>query len=265
VDKNTGLPSEADIREGGASVLLTLGGALESAASHMAARAKEMSPAAHQSSPLDVIGITLGSAVLEGLGSILAGGAELAGEIASGIKSPQATTKPETATGPVEPPEKPTPQAPSREASAASAIPQTQRSDRTLAIIKCGAMQRGSKMQILGRIIASGLDIVALREMRLSAREASSFYVEHDGRGYYAALIQSVSDAEQSVTVMVLQAENAIGRWRAMLGATDPARAESGSIRHDFGRLLPDNAAHGSDGSESAAREIAMFFPAMSG
>lgn len=131
--------------------------------------------------------------------------------------------------------------------------------ERTLAIIKSGAFARGQALDILARASRSGLSIAAMRQEMWSADAAGHFYQEHEGRPHYERLVRSVTD--HPVVFAVLEGDNAIARWRRLLGPTDPAQAPEGTIRGDFGTVLPDNAAHGSDSSESAAREIELVFP----
>lgn len=130
----------------------------------------------------------------------------------------------------------------------------------TLAIIKCSALHNA--VAILKRASNVGLDPVPGTEAvprHMSPDQASMLYREHEGRPYYDDLIKSVIDGP--TVVAVLKGQNAIARWRHLLGPTDPEKAPPGTIRGDFGQVMPHNAAHGSDSEESAKREIAIFFP----
>ena len=131
---------------------------------------------------------------------------------------------------------------------------------RTLALVKSGATSRGQADAILTRAVAAGLTLVARKVVRFDADLCAAFYAEHVGRDYFPRLCGSVSGPD-GVVAAVLEGEDAVVQWRALLGATDPQKALPGSIRSDFGTVLPDNAAHGSDAIESAAREIAIIFP----
>lgn len=133
--------------------------------------------------------------------------------------------------------------------------------ERTFAMIKSCAVSQGHADEIVARIKAAGIRIVESEEGRLTKLQAEGLYAEHAGRPYFDGLLNSVTDPGSGVVVMVLEGEGVIARWREMLGATDPALAAVGTIRHDFGTRLPNNAAHGSDSAVSAAREIALIFP----
>lgn len=132
--------------------------------------------------------------------------------------------------------------------------------ERTLAIVKPDAVDRGLTGDILKRIEASGLGIVALRKLRLSRADAEKFYDVHKARPFFRGLCDYMTSGP--VVIAVLQGENAISRWRQLMGATDPKKAEAGTIRKEFGIDVEKNATHGSDAPETAAQEIAFFFPA---
>jgi nucleoside-diphosphate kinase len=131
-------------------------------------------------------------------------------------------------------------------------------SERTLAIIKPDAFKRALVGDILKRIEASGLTLGALRVMHMSHAQAEAFYDVHKARPFYKSLCDYMSSGP--VVIAVLQGERAIGRWRELMGATDPAKAAAGTIRKDFGLNVEQNATHGSDAPETAAQEIAFFF-----
>jgi nucleoside-diphosphate kinase len=129
----------------------------------------------------------------------------------------------------------------------------------TFAIIKPDAVRRGLAGDIIKRIEAAGLQIVALKKIHLSAADAGSFYEVHKARPFFESLCKYMTSGP--VIVLVLQGDNAIKRWRELMGATDPKKADAGTIRKDFGVDVEQNATHGSDAPETAAQEIAFFFP----
>ena len=131
--------------------------------------------------------------------------------------------------------------------------------ERTLAIIKPDAVRRGLSGDIIKRIEASGLQIVGLKKLQLSSGDAGAFYEVHKERPFFESLCKYMTSGP--VIVAVLQGENAITRWRQLMGATDPKKADAGTIRKDFGIDVEQNATHGSDAPETAAVEIAFFFP----
>ena len=132
--------------------------------------------------------------------------------------------------------------------------------ERTLAIIKPDAMQRGHKDAIIAIIKKNGFSIVAQKETQLSEKEAGDFYAEHKERPFFGELVSFMTVGP--VTLLVLEKENAVQAWRDLMGATDPLKAEEGTIRKAFGISLKEgNATHGSDSLASAAREVSYFFP----
>lgn len=130
--------------------------------------------------------------------------------------------------------------------------------ERTLAIIKPDAVERGQHGEILQQILAAGFHIVALKTMRLSRSEAEGFYAVHRGKPFFEPLTEFMSSGK--VVVLVLEAENAIARWREVMGATDPAKAAEGTIRKRFGTSIQNNCTHGSDAPDTARFEISYFF-----
>jgi nucleoside-diphosphate kinase len=130
--------------------------------------------------------------------------------------------------------------------------------ERTLVIIKPDAVSRNLTGEILKRIEASGLRICALKLMRLTRPQAEQFYQVHKERPFYSSLCAYMSSG--LVAVGVLEGEQAITRWRELMGATDPLKASSGTIRKDLGVDVEKNAVHGSDSPETAAIEIPFFF-----
>jgi len=131
--------------------------------------------------------------------------------------------------------------------------------ERTLAIVKPDAVERGLTSEILSRIHNAGFQIIAIKSLRLTKAEAEGFYAVHRGKGFFADLTAFMSSGK--VVVMVLEAENAIARWREVMGATDPTKAAPGTIRREFGTSIQNNCTHGSDGPTTAAFEIGYFFP----
>ncbi|HUO35683.1 MAG TPA: nucleoside-diphosphate kinase [Candidatus Acidoferrum sp.] len=130
--------------------------------------------------------------------------------------------------------------------------------ERTLAIIKPDAVKRGLACEILGRIHAANFQIIAIRSMRLTKAQAEGFYAVHRERPFFPELTEFMSTGK--VVAMVLEAEGAIAKWRETMGATDPAKAAAGTIRHDLGTSIQYNCTHGSDAPDTAAFEIGYFF-----
>jgi len=133
--------------------------------------------------------------------------------------------------------------------------------ERTLSIVKPDAVARNLIGQIYSRFEAAGLKIVAARMMHLSIREAEGFYAVHRERLFFPDLVNFMISGP--VMVQVLEGENAIAKNRDLMGATDPKKAAKGTIRADFATSIEANAAHGSDGSDTARTEIAYFFPTL--
>jgi nucleoside-diphosphate kinase len=131
--------------------------------------------------------------------------------------------------------------------------------ERTLAIIKPDAVERGLLEEILARIRKAGFRIMAIKSLRLTKAEAEGFYAVHRGKPFFPPLTDFMSSGK--VVIMVLEAEDAIARWRETMGATDPAKAAPGTIRKEFGSSIQNNCTHGSDSTETAAFEIGYFFP----
>jgi nucleoside-diphosphate kinase len=133
--------------------------------------------------------------------------------------------------------------------------------ERTLAIIKPDAIVKGVAGQIVTRIENAGLKILAAKLIRMSPEDAAGFYIVHKARPFYRSLCAFMTQGP--CLPMVLEGDNAIARWRELMGATDPARAASGTIRKDFAASIEANAVHGSDSLESAAFEIPYFFSSL--
>ena len=132
--------------------------------------------------------------------------------------------------------------------------------ERTLSIIKPDAVKKNVIGQILARFEKAGLRIVAARMKRLSRDEAEGFYAVHRQRPFFRDLVEFMISGP--VLIQVLEGENAIARNRELMGATDPKKAEKGTIRADFAQSIDANAVHGSDSIDAARMEVAYFFAA---
>jgi nucleoside-diphosphate kinase len=133
--------------------------------------------------------------------------------------------------------------------------------ERTFAIIKPDAVKARHAGQILQRIEDAGFGVRALRLQHLSKTEAEGFYAVHRARPFFGSLTDFMSSGP--CIVMCLEGEDAIRKWRTLMGATDPAKADSGTLRKQFGTTIEFNATHGSDAPETAAFEIGYFFRGM--
>src|SRR5688572_5010629 len=133
--------------------------------------------------------------------------------------------------------------------------------ERTLAIIKPDAVAAKHAGRIIQRIEEAGFQIRAMRMMHLSTREAEGFYAVHRSRPFFGSLTTFMSQGP--VVVLALEAPDAIKKWRTLMGATDPAKADAGSLRKEFGTSIEYNATHGSDAPETAAFETGYFFPGL--
>src|SRR6266852_3862153 len=133
--------------------------------------------------------------------------------------------------------------------------------ERTLAIIKPDAVERRLAGKIIQRIEDEGLQIRAMRLEHLSKAQAEGFYAVHRERPFFASLTAFMSSGP--AIVLVLEAPDAIRKWRTLMGATDPAKADAGTLRKDFGSSIERNATHGSDAPETAAFELGYFFRGM--
>jgi len=133
--------------------------------------------------------------------------------------------------------------------------------ERTLSIIKPDAVAKNVIGQIYARFEAAGLKVVAARMAHLSRAEAEAFYGVHRARPFFNDLVNFMISGP--VMIQVLEGEGAISKNRELMGATDPKKADKGTIRADFADSIDANAVHGSDAAETAAQEIAFFFAAM--
>ena len=131
--------------------------------------------------------------------------------------------------------------------------------ERTLAIIKPDAVAARHTGRIIQRIEESGFQIRAMRMLHLTQKEAEGFYAVHRERPFFASLTKFMSSGP--VVVLALEASDAIKKWRTLMGATDPGKADAGTLRKEFGSSIENNATHGSDAPDTAAFELGYFFP----
>jgi nucleoside-diphosphate kinase len=132
--------------------------------------------------------------------------------------------------------------------------------ERTFFIVKPDAVEKHKTGAILAKIEEAGFNIVGLRRMQLARPVAEGFYAVHKERPFFGELVEFMT--RSPVVVGVLEKEDAVAGWRKLMGATDPAKAEAGTIRKLFGSNVGENATHGSDSLDNAKIEIAYFFPA---
>ena len=132
--------------------------------------------------------------------------------------------------------------------------------ERTLSIIKPDAVAKNVIGEIYARFEKAGLKVIAAKMIHLSQAEAEGFYAVHKGRPFFNDLVKFMVSGP--VMVQVLEGEGAIQKNRDLMGATDPKKADKGTIRADFAESIDANAVHGSDGPDTARQEIAYFFPA---
>ena len=133
--------------------------------------------------------------------------------------------------------------------------------ERTFAIIKPDAVEAKKAGQILARIESAGFTVRAMRLHHLTKKEAEGFYAVHRERPFFGGLTDFMSSGP--CVLLALEAPNAIKKWRDTMGATDPAKADAGTLRKDFGQSIGRNATHGSDAPETAAFELGYFFRGM--
>lgn len=129
---------------------------------------------------------------------------------------------------------------------------------RTLSIIKPDAMEKNHSGAILAKFQEAGFVVRGMKRLQLTRAQAEGFYAEHKGRGFFDELTTFMSRGP--ITVLCLEREDAIAKYREVIGATDPAKAAEGTVRKLFGANVGENAVHGSDSEPSAAREIGYFF-----
>ena len=128
----------------------------------------------------------------------------------------------------------------------------------TFGIVKPDAVRAGNTGNIIQRINDAGFRLRAMKTLHMSLKEAEGFYAVHRERPFFGGLTEFMSSAP--CVVMVLEKEGAVKAWRDLMGATDPAKADAGTLRKEFGGSVGENAVHGSDSDENAAIEIAYFF-----
>ena len=133
--------------------------------------------------------------------------------------------------------------------------------ERTLSIIKPDAVAKNVIGKIFSRFETNGLKVIAVRMLQLSRAEAEGFYAVHQGRPFFEDLVKFMISGP--VMVQVLEGEGAVAKNRELMGATDPKKADKGTIRADFAESIDANAVHGSDGADTAKVEIGYFFPAL--
>ncbi len=133
-----------------------------------------------------------------------------------------------------------------------------QAGNQTFAIIKPDAVGAGTTGKIIDRIIGGGFRIRAMKMIHMTCTQAEGFYDIHRGKPFFEGLTEFMSSAP--CVVMLLEKDGAVRAWRDLMGATDPAKADEGTIRKEFGSSVGENATHGSDSNENAAIEIAYFF-----
>lgn len=130
--------------------------------------------------------------------------------------------------------------------------------ERTFSIIKPDAARRNLTGAINDRIERAGLRIIGQRRLKMSRQQAEGFYAVHRERPFFGSLVEFMTSGP--VVVQVLEGENAVAKYREVMGATDPAKAAGGTIRKDFAESIEANSVHGSDSAENAKTEIAFFF-----
>ncbi len=135
--------------------------------------------------------------------------------------------------------------------------------ERTLILVKPDGVARGLVGEVVSRIEAKGFTLVALELRTLERAVAEEHYGEHRGKPFFDELVDFITSGP--LLAGVIEGREAIAGWRTMMGATDPAASAPGTIRGDLATVLSENVVHGSDSPESAAREIALFFPALAG
>ena len=130
--------------------------------------------------------------------------------------------------------------------------------NRTFTIIKPDSVRKGNFGKIVSRIEAEGFTVLGIKKIALSEQLAKSFYAVHSERGFFSDLVTYMTSGP--VYVIALEGDNAVASLRKLMGATDPAKADAGTIRKEFGESIEQNAIHGSDSDENASSEIAFFF-----
>jgi len=131
-------------------------------------------------------------------------------------------------------------------------------SNRTFTIVKPDSVRKGNFGRIISRIESEGFRVLGVKKVALSQRQAQAFYAVHNARPFFGSLVEYMTSGP--VYVAALERDNAVAHLRQIMGATDPAKAEAGTLRKDFGESIEQNAIHGSDSDDNAKNEIAFFF-----
>ena len=132
-------------------------------------------------------------------------------------------------------------------------------SERTLVLVKPDGVRRGLVGEVLSRIERKGYTIVALEQRTLDRTTAETHYAEHTDKPFFGDLVDFITSGP--LVAAVVEGPDAIGAWRTMMGVTNPIESAPGTIRGDLANVMTENLVHGSDSAESAAREVALFFP----
>lgn len=130
--------------------------------------------------------------------------------------------------------------------------------EKTLSMIKPDAISRNISGKIIAMIEENGLQIVAQRMVKLTEKQAAEFYAVHNQKAFFASLIENITSG--AVITMVLKGENAVAKYRTLMGSTNPAAADDGTIRKNYALSIDKNSVHGSDSLENAEKEIKFFF-----
>ena len=135
----------------------------------------------------------------------------------------------------------------------------TTASQLTLCIIKPDAVQNRHHGRVLQRILDEGFDVVAMRQLQLSPAEAGGFYAVHSAKPFFDSLVETMTGGP--IIVVALRRKDAVEHWRSVIGATDPTKAEPGTLRSQLAKDITHNSVHGSDSEENGVREVSYFFP----
>ncbi len=130
--------------------------------------------------------------------------------------------------------------------------------ERTLGLIKPDGLERGKQGVVIDRLLKNGFKITAMKQLRLTRAQAEAFYAEHSARPFFGSLCSYMTSGQ--IIAMTLEKENGVADWRKMMGATNPEKADPGTIRKDLAVDMEKNTVHGSDSPQSAAREVPFFF-----
>ncbi|MBI3580987.1 MAG: nucleoside-diphosphate kinase [Nitrospinae bacterium] len=130
--------------------------------------------------------------------------------------------------------------------------------EKTLGLIKPDGLERGKQGVVIDRLLKSGFKITAMKQLRLTRAQAEAFYAEHSARPFFGPLCSYMTSGP--IIAMTLEKENGVADWRKMMGATNPEKADPGTIRRDLAVDMEKNTVHGSDSPQSAAREVPFFF-----